>query len=63
MKKFILKILKIFLFLILILSAAVIVFVVVDKIGGQWWVAVCILVGLLGLWLGFVFVRKIWLFA
>ncbi|MDH3722768.1 MAG: hypothetical protein OER74_14835 [Desulfobacteraceae bacterium] len=61
MKKFIIKILKIFLLLTLILLTAALVFVVVNKIGGQWWVGLCILVGLLGLWLGIVFLKKIWL--
>ena len=61
MKNFLIKILKIFLLIILILSTVVIVFMVVDKIGGQWWVSLCVLMGLLGLWLGFVFLKKIWL--
>ena len=61
MKKFIIKILKIFFLIIIILLACLLVFVVVDRIGGQWWVAICILVGLLGLWLGFIFLKKIWL--
>jgi len=61
MKKFIIKILKICLLITLILLAAGLVFVFVNKIGGQWWVALCILLGLLGLWLGIVFLKKIWL--
>ena len=61
MKKFIIKILKIFLFITFLLLAVFLVFGAVRTMEWEWWVGILILTGLLGLWLGFVFLKKIWL--
>ena len=61
MKKFIIKILKIFLFITFFLLAVFLVFGAVMSLDWEWWVGLLILTGLLSLWLGFVFFKKIWL--
>ena len=61
MKQLIIKPLKIFLLITLILLAVLLVFGVVLGIGWPWWVALFILTGLLGLGIGLVFFKKVWL--
>ena len=61
MKQLIIKILKIFLIVTLILFAVLLVFGLVLGIGWPWWVGLFILTGVIGLWLGIVFFKKVWL--
>jgi type VI secretion system protein ImpL len=61
MKKFIIKILKIILFITFLLLAFFLVFGAVRSMEWEWWVGLLILTGLLSLLLGFVFFKKIWL--
>jgi type VI secretion system protein ImpL len=61
MKQMIWKLFKIFLFTVAILLFIGLVFWLVVSIGWAWWVGVFILFGLLGLALGFVLLRKIWI--
>jgi type VI secretion system protein ImpL len=60
MKQLIIKILKIFLIVTLILFAVLLIFGLVLGIGWPWWVGIFILTGLLGLVAGLVFLKKIW---
>lgn len=61
MKKFIIKILKILLFITFLLLAVFLVFGAVRSMEWEWWVGLLILTGLLSLLLGVVFFKKIWL--
>ena len=61
MKKLFLKILKVFLIIGAILLVFLLVFGIVLFIDWPWWVGLFILLGLVGLWLGLVFIKKIWL--
>jgi type VI secretion system protein ImpL len=61
MKQLIIKILKIFLIVTLILFAVLLVFGLVLGIGWPWWAGLFILTGVIGLWLGIVFFKKVWL--
>ena len=61
MKKFVIKILKILLFVTFLLLAVFLVFGAVISLEWEWWVGLLILTGLLGLLLSVVFFKKIWL--
>ena len=61
MKELFLKILKVFLIIGAILLGFLLVFGIVLFIDWPWWVGLFILLGLVGLGLGLVFIRKIWL--
>jgi type VI secretion system protein ImpL len=61
MKSLLLKILKIFLIFALVALVILLVLGLVFTLGWPWWVGLFILVGLLGLWIGFLFLRKLWL--
>ena len=61
MKKFIIKILKIFLFITFFLLAVFLIFGAVMSLNWEWWVGLLILTGLLSLLLGGIFLKKIWL--
>ncbi len=53
------KILKVFLILAAIALIGIIVFAVVLSLGWPWWVGIFISIGLLGLWIAYLFVRRI----
>ncbi|MGD2030123.1 MAG: type VI secretion protein IcmF/TssM N-terminal domain-containing protein, partial [Desulfobacterales bacterium] len=59
MKPLIIKILKIFLIVTLILFAVLLVFGLVLSIGWPWWVGLFVLTGLLGLGVGLIFLKKV----
>ncbi|MBW2597537.1 MAG: hypothetical protein JRC55_02475 [Deltaproteobacteria bacterium] len=59
MKQLIIKILKIFLIVTLILFAVLLVFGLVLGIGWPWWVGFFILTGLVGIGVGLVFLKKV----
>ena len=59
MKQHIIKILKVFLIVTLILFAVLLVFGLVLGIGWPWWVGFFILMGLLGIGVGIVFLKKV----
>ena len=61
MKQLIIKILKIFLIITLVLFAVLLIFGLVLGIGWPWWVGLFIITGVIGLWLGIVFFKKVWL--
>ena len=61
MKQLIIKILKIFLIITLVLFAVLLIFGLVLGIGWPWWVGLFIIIGVVGLWLGIVFFKKVWL--
>ncbi len=61
MKQMLWKLFKIFLFTVAILLFIGLVFWLVVSIGWAWWVGVFILLGLFGLALGFVLLKKIWI--
>ncbi|MBN1932239.1 MAG: hypothetical protein JW786_11590 [Desulfobacterales bacterium] len=61
MTQLFLKILKIFLIISAIFFAVLLSFGVVLSVGWPWWVGFFILIGALGLWLGLMFFKKIWL--
>jgi len=61
MKALIKKTIKIFLLIMLILLSVLLVFGIVLGIGWPWWVGLFILTGVMGLWLGIVFFKKVWL--
>lgn len=61
MKDIFLKFLKIFLIAVAVVLAILVVFGVVLILDWPWWTGVFLLVGLLGLGIGFLFLRKIWL--
>jgi type VI secretion system protein ImpL len=56
-----LKILKIFLLIVAVLLTVGVVFGIVLSLGWPWWVGLFILLGLVGLILGLMFFRKVWL--
>jgi type VI secretion system protein ImpL len=58
MKTLIVKILKIFLFLLLIALALLLVFGLVLVIGWPLWVGIFFVIGLIGIFLGFIFLKK-----
>jgi type VI secretion system protein ImpL len=60
-KDIFLKFLKIFLIAVAVVLAILVVFGVVLILDWPWWTGVFLLVGLLGLGIGFLFLRKIWL--
>lgn len=59
MKQFFLKTLKVFLIIAAILLVALLVFGIVLSLDLPWWVGFFILLGILGLWLGLLFLKKI----
>jgi type VI secretion system protein ImpL len=59
MKSLIMKILKVFLFLLLIALVLLLIFGVVLMIGWPMWVGIFFIIGLLGIILGVVFVKKL----
>ncbi|RLC32609.1 MAG: type VI secretion system protein ImpL, partial [Deltaproteobacteria bacterium] len=61
MKQFLLKALKFFLIITLILLAVSLVFGLVLWLSWPWWVGLFVLVGLAGLWIGLIFIKKIML--
>ncbi|MBC2714125.1 MAG: type VI secretion system protein ImpL [Desulfobacteraceae bacterium] len=61
MKNLIISILKGFLVISLLLFIAFLVFGVVLSIDLPWWAGLFVLTGLLGLWMGVLFLKKIWL--
>ncbi len=61
MKQIFLKFLKVFLIIAAIILGLLVVFGVVLSLGWPWWVGFFVLLGLAGVWIGFLFVRKIWL--
>ncbi|MBW2591940.1 MAG: type VI secretion system protein ImpL [Deltaproteobacteria bacterium] len=61
MKQFLLKVLKFFLIILLILLAISLIFGLVLWIDWPWWVGLFILVGLGGLWVGLILIKKIML--
>jgi type VI secretion system protein ImpL len=61
MKDTILKFIKIFLVIIAVLLAILLIFGVVYLLDWPWWVGLFLLLGLLGLGIGLLFLRKIWL--
>ena len=60
MKQILRIFLKVMLLLTLLALAVLLVFGLVLWIGWPWWVGFFVLIGLLGLGLGFILVRKIW---
>jgi type VI secretion system protein ImpL len=60
MKQILAKILKAGLILTAILLALLIVFGLVLTLGWPWWVGLFVLVGLVGLWIGGLFLKKLW---
>ena len=60
MKPLILKILKILFFVALAGLAILLVFGVVLSLGWPWWMGFFVLLGLVGLAIGFLFLRRIW---
>jgi type VI secretion system protein ImpL len=61
MKSILLKILKIFLISMAVLLAVLLIFGVALILGWPWWVGFFILIGIFGLVLGSIFLRKLWL--
>ena len=61
MKQFLLKALKFFLIIALFLLAISLIFGLILWLDWPWWVGLFILVGLCGLWIGLIFVKKIML--
>lgn len=61
MKQLLLKIFKYFLIFTLVILAALMVFGAVLFLGWPWWVGFFALVGLAGIWIGFVFIKKLFL--
>jgi type VI secretion system protein ImpL len=59
MKALLLKILKVCLIFTLALLAILIVFGIVLSMDWPWWVGIFLLLGLVGLWIGVLFIRKI----
>ncbi len=60
MKQLLIKLMKLFLILTGIVLGLLLVFGLTLGLGWPWWVGLFILAGILGLWLGFVFFRKLW---
>lgn len=61
MKQLLLKILKVLLIIGAILLGLLLVFGIVLSLDWPWWVGFFILLGLVGIWLGLLFLKKIWL--
>ena len=61
MKQIFLKILKVFFIIAAILLTILLVFAIVLSLDWAWWVGFFILLGILGLGLGLLFLRKLWL--
>jgi type VI secretion system protein ImpL len=61
MKQFLLKVLKFFLIIALFLLAISLIFGLILWLDWPWWVGLFILVGLCGLWMGLIFIKKIML--
>jgi len=61
MKQLILKTLKVLFFIVLAGLAILLVFGVVLSLGWPWWMGFFVLLGLLGLVIGFLFLKRIWL--
>jgi type VI secretion system protein ImpL len=61
MKQILVKIFKLFIVLTAVSLGILLVFGISLALGWPWWVGLFILVGLLGVWLGVIFFRKIWL--
>ncbi len=61
MKSLLGKILKIFLIFALVALIVLLVFGLVLTLDWPKWVGLVILVGILGLWIGILFLRKLWL--
>ncbi len=60
MKTILLKLVKIFLVLTAVLLVVLLVFGLTLILKWPWWVGFYILIGLVGLGLGFIFFRKLW---
>jgi len=60
MKQLLIKILKLVLILTGILLGLLLVFGLTLSLGWPWWVGLFILAGILGMWLGFILIRKLW---
>ena len=60
MKEWLLKILKVVLYVAMIALVVAVVFGLIMLVGWPWWVGGFILIGLLGMLLGIVVVRKVW---
>ena len=61
MKQILIKIFKLFLVLTAIALGILLVFGISLTLGWPWWVGLFILVGILGLWMGVIFFKKLWL--
>ena len=61
MKQILIKIFKIFLVLTAVILGLLLVFGITLALGWPWWVGLFILVGILGIWLGVIFFKKLWL--
>lgn len=61
MKQLLAKIFKVGLILTAVLLGILIVFGLVLTLGWPWWVGLFVLVGLIGLWIGSLFIKKLWL--
>ncbi len=61
MKHLILKILKYFLIFSLIILTALLVFGAVLSFGWPWWVGFFVLIGIVGIWIGLIFIKKLFL--
>lgn len=61
MKQIFLKVLKVFLIVAAVLLLLALVFGIVLSLDWPWWVGFFVLLGLLGLGVGFLFLKKIWL--
>ena len=61
MKQILIKIFKLFLVLTAVVLGILLVFGISLVLGWPWWVGLFILVGILGVWLGVIFFKKLWL--
>ena len=61
MKQLLMKILKITLMVMLAVLLVLLIAGAVFYFKWPWWMALFIVIGILGAWMGFLFVRKIWL--
>jgi len=60
MKQILIKLLKLFLILTGVVLGLLLVFGLTLGLGWPWWVGLFILAGILGVWLAFIFFRKLW---
>ena len=60
MKQILVNIFKIFLVLTAVLLGLLLIFGATLALGWPWWVGIFILIGLLGIWLGVLFFKKLW---